>query len=72
MKSLGKIDFASMSLGCKKDLANSILTSFPTPISYQMNSGSFMNITKSLSNMIAKRTFGLSSLLMRLRVGVSS
>jgi hypothetical protein len=72
MKLQGKIDFALMSLGCKKDLANNILTSFPTLISSLMSLGSSMNITKSLSNMIARRTFGLSSQQMQHKVGVSS
>ena len=67
-----RIDFASTSSECKRDLESSILTLFQTLIFYRTNLVSSMSIIRSLSNTTAKRIFGLLSLQMPPRVEVSN
>jgi hypothetical protein len=59
MKLQEKIDFVSTWLECKKDMVNNTLILCQIHIFYLMNSENFMNTIKNLSNMTAKRTYGL-------------
>ena len=67
MKLRAKIACALMLLECKSDMESNTLILCLTLIFCQMSLANSMNITKSLSNTIQKRTSGLSSLLMQLK-----
>jgi hypothetical protein len=61
MKSLERIDYAIIWLGCKRDSANRTLTLSQIHTFYLMSLVISTLTIKSLSNMIQRRIFGSSS-----------